>query len=35
VEIDWVLETRGHDHLAELVLKLREKKIRVLTFENV
>ena len=35
VEIDWILETRGHDHLAELVLKLREKKIRVQTFENV
>jgi threonine dehydratase len=34
VEIDWILETRGHDHIAELVLKLREKKIRVLTFEN-
>jgi len=35
VEIDWILETRGHDHLAELVLKLRENKIRVRTFENV
>ena len=35
VEIDWILETRGHDHLAELVVKLREKKIRVQTFENV
>lgn len=34
VEIDWILETRGHDHLAELVLKLREKKVRVQTFEN-
>jgi threonine dehydratase len=35
VEIDWILETRGHDHIAELVIKLREKKIRVLTFENI
>ena len=35
VEIDWILETRGHDHIAELVLKLREKDIRVLTFENM
>jgi threonine dehydratase len=34
VEIDWILETRGHDHIAELVLKLREREIRVLTFEN-
>jgi len=34
VEIDWILETRGHDHLAELVLKLREKRIRVQTFED-
>ena len=35
VEIDWILETRGHDHIAELVLKLRENNIRVVTFENV
>ena len=34
VEIDWVLETRGHEHIAELVEKLREKKIRVQQFEN-
>ncbi|HTS15968.1 MAG TPA: threonine ammonia-lyase [Verrucomicrobiae bacterium] len=34
VEIDWILETRGHDHIAELVTKLREKKIRVLTLED-
>ena len=35
VEIDWILETRGHDHIAEIILTLREKKIRVFTFENV
>ena len=33
VEIAWVLETHGHDHITELVMKLREKKIRVLTME--
>ncbi|MGA2139092.1 MAG: hypothetical protein ABSH14_09560 [Verrucomicrobiia bacterium] len=35
IENDWISETRGHDHLAELVLKRREKRIRVRTFENV
>lgn len=35
VEIDWVLETRGHDHIAALVRALREMHIRVQTFENV
>jgi threonine dehydratase len=29
VEITWILETRGHDHIAELVTKLRDKRIRV------
>jgi threonine dehydratase len=29
VEVAWILETRGHEHIAELVAKLREKKIRV------
>lgn len=31
VEVEWILETRGHDHIAELITKMREKKIRVLT----
>lgn len=34
VEIHWVLETRSHEHIAELVMRLREKNIQVLTFEN-
>jgi len=34
VEIVWILETRGHDHIAEIVTKLREKKVRVSTLEN-
>ncbi len=29
VEITWILETRGHAHIAELVAKLRDKHIRV------
>jgi hypothetical protein len=35
IKNDWIPETRGHNHLAELVLELREKKIRVQTFENL
>jgi threonine dehydratase len=27
VEINWVLETRGHEHIEELLSKLREKQI--------
>jgi len=29
VEVEWILETRGHEHIIELIQKLREKKIRV------
>jgi threonine dehydratase len=27
VEVVWILETRGHEHIAELLAKLREKKV--------
>jgi threonine dehydratase len=27
VEVEWILETRGHEHIAELLAKLREKKV--------
>jgi len=34
VEIDWILETRGHDHIEELLTALREHEIRVTTYEE-
>lgn len=34
VEIDWILETRGHDHIEELLETLREHGIRVTTYEE-
>jgi threonine dehydratase len=27
VEVEWILETRGHEHIAELLTKLRGKKV--------
>lgn len=32
VEIDWILETRGHDHIAAITRLLRRKRIRVQRF---
>ena len=34
VEIDWVLETRGHAHIEELLARLRENRIRVATYDQ-
>jgi threonine dehydratase len=35
VEIDWVLETRGHDHIREIIDALRAQGVEVATFEQV
>jgi threonine dehydratase len=34
VEIAWVLETRGHEHIEELLRSLRENRIRVATYDE-